>query len=118
MLEKQLGGDRMSNDAGRLLEALDLKVVAGGPNGRYPLAEPGPAQGFRFWASVAEGQFRLGVQAHPKAVLPEALIERFRARGFLIMPASTEAFAWLGSDFGDAIDRGRVTISAIKAVLG
>lgn len=108
----------MSNEAGKLLEALGLQVVAGGPNGRYPRAEPGPAQGYRFWANVAEGQFRLGVQSNPKDVLSPALIERFRAQGFQIMPASTEAFAWLGSDYDGAVDRGRATISAIEAVLG
>nr|WP_312295483.1 hypothetical protein [Brevundimonas diminuta] len=108
----------MSNEAARLLEALDLKVVAGGPNGRYPRAEPGPAQGYRYWANMAEGQLRLGVQSNPKVALAPALIEQFRAQGFQIMPASTEAFAWLGSDFDGAVDRGRATISAIEAVLG
>lgn len=104
-------------DAKSLMQAAGLTVAAGGPKGMYPRTHEGPAQGYRYWGNVAEGKYRFGVQSQPKAELPPRLIAAFQAQGFKIMPAKTEAFMWLGSDFGGAVDRAKVTMAMAEAVL-
>lgn len=104
-------------DAKTLMEALGLTVESGGPKGKYPRATPGPARGYRYWGNVMEDKYRFGLQSQPKAELSDELIAAFKARGFQIMPAKTEAYMWLGSDFGGAVDRAKVTMATIEAVL-
>lgn len=105
------------SDPVALMRALDLQVAAKGPNGRYPRGEPGPRAGFRYWANFADGQYRFGVQAHPKAELSSEHMERFKAAGFEIMPARTEAYAWVGRSLEEAVDQSQVTMAIIRKVL-
>jgi len=106
----------LSNEAGRLLAALDL-VAAGSGEGRYLRATPGPAQGYRYWATMIKGDYIFGVQPEPKRELSPALIERFKAAQFDIRENKNEAFMNLGPVFEAAIDRARVTMKAIAEVL-
>lgn len=105
------------SDPVTLMRALNLQVAAKGPNGRYPRGEPGPRAGFRYWANFADGQYRFGVQAHPKAELSSEHMERFKAAGFEIMPARTEAYAWVGRSLEEAVDQSQVTMAIIRKVL-
>lgn len=106
----------MSNEAGRLLAALEL-VAAGSGKGRYLRATPGPAQGYRYWATMIKGDYIFGVQAQPKRELSPALIERFKAAQFDVRDNKHEAFMNLGPVFEAAIDRAQVTMKAIAEVL-
>lgn len=100
-----------------LMRALDLQVASKGPSGRYPRGEPGPRAGFRYWANFADGQYRFGVQAHPKAELSSEHMEGLKAAGFEIMPARTEAYVWVGRSLEAAVDQSRVTMAIIAKVL-
>lgn len=100
-----------------LMRALDLQVTSKGPSGRYPRGEPGPHAGFRYWANFAEGQYRFGVQPHPKAELSSEHLERFKAAGFEVMPARTEAYAWVGRSLEEAVDQSRLTMAMIGKIL-
>lgn len=105
------------NDPFALLSALNLTVVRVGANGRYPRAEPGPAPGFRYWVNFVQGQYRFGVQAFPKRPLPQSAIDALERAGFLIMPARTEAFVWVGQSLEEAVDQARVTMVMIESIL-
>lgn len=100
-----------------LMRALGLRVAAKGPNGQYPRGEPGPQIGYRYWAHFAEGQYRFGVQRNPKAELEPEHLSSFQAAGFEIMPARTEAYAWVGRSLDEAVDQSRVTMAIIQKVL-
>jgi hypothetical protein len=107
----------MTKSAHDLLSALGLTVVAGGPNGRYPRAVPGPANGYRYWATTNGGEFRLGFQAQPKAKLSPSLQRRLEDAGFALTPARTEGFITVGSNFDAAIDQGRVVMARLEELL-
>lgn len=105
------------NDPFALLEALGLRVARVGANGKYPRGEPGPAPGFRYWTNFVNGGYRFGVQSFPKRPLAPSLIARFEQAGFLIMPAQTEAFVWVGRSLEDAVDQCRVTMAVVEKIL-
>lgn len=100
-----------------LMRALGLEVVSKGPNGRYPRGAPGPLTGYNYWANFAHGRFRFGVQSDPKAEIDPQLLARFQAAGFEIMPARTEAYAWVGRTLEEAVDQARVTMAIVQKVL-
>lgn len=100
-----------------LLRALGLTIVTGGPNGRYPCAEPGPATGYRYWANVFDGRCRFGIQTNPKAELESRVLAAFEGAGFSVMPKRTEAFMVLSSPLGDAVDEARVVMVKVERLL-
>jgi hypothetical protein len=100
-----------------LLNALGLRIVKHGSGGRYPCGEPGPAQGFRFWATFTEGQFKFGVQANPKRELAAGLIARLRRLDFVPSPNGMEAFVFLGPTMGNALDQARATMPELSRAL-
>jgi hypothetical protein len=109
--------ERAPTKAHELLEGLGLTIVKHGAGGRYPCAEPGPAQSYRYWATYAEGRYKFGVQANPKRTLPAELAARLQREGFALTPKSTEAFMWLEATLGESLDRARATMSALTQAL-
>lgn len=102
-----------------LMGLLGLTVVSKGPGGRYPRAEPGPGQGYRYWAQALalEAGWRFGVQPNPKAELSPALAVAFTEAGFQIMPARTEAFMTLSGSLPDAADQARAVMVQAEAIV-
>lgn len=107
----------MTHSPQDLLTALGLTITAGGPNGRYPRATPGPARGYQYWATTNQGEFRFGVQARPKATLSPQLQKRLEQGGFSLTPASTEGFITLGSNFESALDQARAAMRRLEALM-
>ena len=102
--------------AHQLLEALGLHIVKDGAGRRYPCGEPGPAPGYRFWATQTEGRLKLGVQQSPKQALTAELQRRLLAHGFLLTPAKTEAFVWLEDEVGASLDAARATVARLNSL--
>jgi hypothetical protein len=69
-----------------LMMNLGLDVVSGGPSGRYPIAVPGPKEGFRYWATYTNGEFRFGVKPESNRELTQVDQRKFRNRGSMISP--------------------------------
>ncbi len=105
------------NDVNALVRSLGLTIVAKGPSGRYPRAEPGPAQGYRYWAQAIVGGYRFGVQPNPKAELSGPVAAAFLAAGFQLMPKRTEAFMVLSDPLDYAIDQGRAVMAKCEEIL-
>jgi hypothetical protein len=103
--------------AAELMNRLGLTVVSQGPAGRYPRAEPGPGQGYRYWGQALETGWRFGVQPHPKATLAPALAAAFTQAGFQIMPGRTEAFMTLSGSVQDAADQARAVMAQAQAIV-
>ncbi len=103
--------------AAELMGSLGLTVVSKGPGGRYPRAEPGPGQGYRYWAQALVEGWRFGVQPHPKATLAPALAAAFIQAGFQIMPARTEAFMTLSGSVQDAADQARAVMARAEEII-
>ncbi len=99
------------------MNRLGLTVVSQGPAGRYPRAEPGPGQGYRYWGQALETGWRFGVQPHPKATLAPALAAAFTQAGFQIMPGRTEAFMTLSGSVQDAADQARAVMAQAQAIV-
>jgi hypothetical protein len=85
-----------------LLKALGLSVVSGGPGGRYPRAEPGPTEAYRYRATYAYGRFQFGVHAKPKKPFRYDVIERLESEGFALTPDKQVAYRWVGETLGQA----------------
>lgn len=99
------------------MDLLGLSVVATGPKGRYPRAEPGPGQGYRYWAQAIHGGWRFGVQPNPKVELASPLAVAFTDAGFQLMPARTEVFMVLNGSLEDAADQARaVMVRAVEVI--
>lgn len=103
--------------AHQLLAALGLDIVKQGAGRRYPCGEPGPAPGYRYWATHTEGRIKLGVQQIPKQELSSELQQRLVSSGFLLTPAKTEGFVWLEPAVAESLDAGRVTLRQLRDVL-
>ncbi|WP_374469920.1 hypothetical protein [Phenylobacterium sp.] len=102
--------------AHQLLEALGLNIVKEGAGRRYPCGEPGPAAGYRYWATHTEGRIKLGVQQMPKQELSSALQQRLLSNGFLLT-RRTEGFVWLEPSVASSIDAARVTLRQLQDLL-
>jgi hypothetical protein len=101
-----------------LLRALDLKIAkSGAASGRYPCGEPGPATGFRYWATYTEGRFKFGVQAVPKAALKPEVLRRLRSLRFESTPAETECFVWLLPTLESSVTAARPVMAQLRAAL-
>lgn len=104
-------------DAQSLMRALGFKVSSKGPNGRYPCADMATDDPYRFWATFSDGDYLFGVQPKPKAELSPRARAAFEEAGFIIRPNGQEAYVKLGADFDSAVDKARVVMANIRAVL-
>jgi hypothetical protein len=100
-----------------LLEALGLTVVSDGPSGRYPRAEPGPADTFRYRATHANGRYQFGVHAKPKKPLPSDLSARLESWGFALTSDTHVAYRDVGETLGEAVVGARVTMAVLEILL-
>jgi len=103
--------------ATELMERLNLRVEAKGPSRKYPRAEPGPGQGYRYWAQAISGGWRFGVQPNPKEELSSRLAVAFTEAGFQLMPARTEAFVVVNGSIDDAADQARAVMARAEEIV-
>lgn len=105
------------SDAAELMRELGLTIAAGGPNGRYPRSQEGPAQGYRWWGQSIEGGYRFGLEPHPKMELSGSVASALKTAGFQLMPKRTEAFMHLSDPLDHAVDQGRVVMAQCEQIL-
>jgi hypothetical protein len=101
-----------------LMMNLGLDVVSGGPSGKYPIAVPGPKEGFRYWATYTNGEFRFGVKPESNRELTQVDQRKFRNRGSMISPNGREAYYSCGQTVLSATFIAKVAMRIAEEVLG
>jgi hypothetical protein len=96
--------------AHRLLRELGLEIVADGPGRRYPRAVPGPAEGYRYWATYLEARKTILLGAQKLSGELDVLeLVRLKAAGFMTRRNLREVYVELGDDLTDDLVAKAVT---------
>jgi 5-methylcytosine-specific restriction enzyme B len=100
------------------LSQLGLELRLRRKSGQYPNGEPGPADGYSYWAAGSKGNIKFGVQRRPISVLPDEIRNALRSSHFEITPKNCEAFKILDPISKEAVLRGREIMAEVSLILG